>query len=72
MIKLKSNHAYCQIQGQFSDQIEVVHEVGPNTGQHWAEEGRCWCNPTFAIDTLPGIPYLVKIYFHKTFKPNWG
>lgn len=72
MVRLKNDHCYCQIVGQFSDQVEVVHEIGPNTGQHWAEEGQCWCRPTCIVDYVPGIPQKVRIYFHKHFKPNWG
>jgi hypothetical protein len=72
MVKFKWDHAYCQFMAPFSDKVEVVHEVGPNTGQHWAEEGRCWCQPTFAFDNVPGVPHKVRIWFHKKFKPNWG
>ncbi len=72
MVKFKQDHVYCQFRSELSDKVEQVHAVGMNTGQHWAEEGSCWCNPDFTFDNVPGIPYKVRIWFHKKFKPNWG
>jgi hypothetical protein len=72
MVNCKLNHAYFQIEGQYSGEVEVVHEVGPNSGQHWAEEGRCWCHPKTVFDFVPGLPHKVRIVFHVPFKPNWG
>lgn len=72
MYTFKMDHVYCCQMKAYSDEVESVHEVGPNTGQHWAEGGSCWCEPTLLSDEVPGLPHKVKVFIHKTYKPNWG
>lgn len=66
------DHVYCCQMKEFTDQVESVHEVAPNTGQHWADGGQCWCRPDSRLEQVPGVPNQVRVYIHKPYQPKWG
>lgn len=72
LILAKIAYLYCAQIKPFTDTVEAIHVVPQDTGQHWGEDGTCWCNPDRQEGNNEALPDTMILWIHKNYKPNWG